>query len=119
MTGMGSVWSGPVWAREKPVPKNRSSPVRIQNLGPGSWVLGPGEPGSWILGPGSGIQKTGPARRSSPGRSSFKKRVWSGLVLPIPEMKMQDFGGVLGVCPINWEPGEKTLKPGLDLVGKI
>ena len=23
------------------------------------------------------------------------------------------------VCPINWEPGEKTLKPGLDLVGKI
>ncbi len=23
------------------------------------------------------------------------------------------------VCPINWEPGKKTLKPGLDLVGKI
>lgn len=23
------------------------------------------------------------------------------------------------VCPINWKPGEKTLKPGLDLVGKI
>jgi len=23
------------------------------------------------------------------------------------------------VCPANWEPGEKTLKPGLDLVGKI
>ena len=23
------------------------------------------------------------------------------------------------VCPVNWEPGEKTLKPGLDLVGKI
>ncbi|NCO96653.1 MAG: peroxiredoxin [Candidatus Aenigmarchaeota archaeon CG_4_10_14_0_8_um_filter_37_24] len=23
------------------------------------------------------------------------------------------------VCPINWMPGEKTLKPGLDLVGKI
>lgn len=23
------------------------------------------------------------------------------------------------VCPINWQPGEKTLKPGLDLVGKI
>ena len=23
------------------------------------------------------------------------------------------------VCPMNWEPGEKTLKPGLDLVGKI
>ncbi len=23
------------------------------------------------------------------------------------------------VCPMNWEPGKKTLKPGLDLVGKI
>jgi len=23
------------------------------------------------------------------------------------------------VCPMNWKPGEKTLKPGLDLVGKI
>ena len=23
------------------------------------------------------------------------------------------------VCPVNWEPGDKTLKPGLDLVGKI
>lgn len=23
------------------------------------------------------------------------------------------------VCPANWQPGAKTLKPGLDLVGKI
>ena len=23
------------------------------------------------------------------------------------------------VCPANWHPGKKTLKPGLDLVGKI
>ncbi|MAG02282.1 peroxiredoxin [Candidatus Pacearchaeota archaeon] len=23
------------------------------------------------------------------------------------------------VCPVNWEPGSDTLKPGLDLVGKI
>jgi len=23
------------------------------------------------------------------------------------------------VCPVNWQPGQKTLKPGLDLVGKI
>lgn len=23
------------------------------------------------------------------------------------------------ICPMNWKPGEKTLKPGLDLVGKI
>ncbi|MEA1979971.1 MAG: peroxiredoxin, partial [candidate division Zixibacteria bacterium] len=23
------------------------------------------------------------------------------------------------VCPASWKPGEKTLKPGLDLVGKI
>ena len=23
------------------------------------------------------------------------------------------------VCPVNWKPGDKTLKPGIDLVGKI
>ena len=23
------------------------------------------------------------------------------------------------VCPMNWQPGEKTLKPGIDLIGKI
>ena len=23
------------------------------------------------------------------------------------------------VCPMNWQPGDKTLKPGIDLVGKI
>jgi len=23
------------------------------------------------------------------------------------------------VCPANWQPGEKTLKPGMDLIGKI
>ena len=23
------------------------------------------------------------------------------------------------VCPMNWKPGESTLKPGIDLVGKI
>lgn len=23
------------------------------------------------------------------------------------------------VCPMNWTPGEKTLKPGMDLIGKI
>jgi peroxiredoxin (alkyl hydroperoxide reductase subunit C) len=23
------------------------------------------------------------------------------------------------VCPMNWKPGAKTLKPGMDLVGKI
>ncbi len=28
-----------------------------------------------------------------------------------------DHGGQ--VCPVNWEPGKATLKPGMDLVGKI
>jgi len=27
--------------------------------------------------------------------------------------------GGIEVCPAGWKPGEKTLKPGLDLVGKI
>ncbi|MDP3917378.1 MAG: alkyl hydroperoxide reductase subunit C [Nanoarchaeota archaeon] len=30
---------------------------------------------------------------------------------------VQEHGGE--VCPVNWEPGKETLKPGLDLVGKI
>lgn len=31
---------------------------------------------------------------------------------------VHEHGGEM-VCPANWEPGEDTLKPGLDLVGKI
>lgn len=30
---------------------------------------------------------------------------------------VRDHGGE--VCPANWKPGSKTLKPGIDLVGKI
>ncbi len=30
---------------------------------------------------------------------------------------VEEHGG--NACPVNWKPGEKTLKPGLDLVGKI
>ena len=30
---------------------------------------------------------------------------------------VQEHGGE--VCPMNWTPGKKTLKPGMDLVGKI
>jgi len=31
---------------------------------------------------------------------------------------VRDNGGAI-VCPANWHPGDKTLKPGIDLVGKI
>ena len=31
---------------------------------------------------------------------------------------VRDNGGVQ-VCPASWEPGDDTLKPGMDLVGKI
>lgn len=31
---------------------------------------------------------------------------------------VRDNGGIL-VCPASWHPGDKTLKPGIDLVGKI
>jgi alkyl hydroperoxide reductase subunit AhpC len=30
---------------------------------------------------------------------------------------VEEHGGE--VCPMNWKPGETTLKSGLDLVGKI
>ena len=44
----------------------------------------------------------------------------SGLITPGKIQAAQfvhEHGGE--VCPSNWKPGEKTLKPGLDLVGKI
>jgi peroxiredoxin len=67
--------------------------------------------GSFIIDP-DGVLKAYEVHDNSIGRSAKEL---------LRKLRAADFvrrsDGI--VCPANWEPGEKTLKPGLDLVGKI
>ncbi len=67
--------------------------------------------GSFIIDP-DGVLKAFEVNDNSIGRSAKEL---------LRKLRAADFvrksAGI--VCPANWEPGEKTLKPGLDLVGKI
>ena len=67
--------------------------------------------GTFVINP-EGILKAWELHDNSIGRSSKEL---------IRKIKAAQFVSKHGdeVCPANWEPGEKTLKPGLDLVGKI
>jgi peroxiredoxin (alkyl hydroperoxide reductase subunit C) len=59
-----------------------------------------------------GIVKSYEINDNSIGRSSYE------IIRKIQAANfVRENGGE--VCPMNWKPGEKTLKPGLDLVGKI
>jgi NADH-dependent peroxiredoxin subunit C len=67
--------------------------------------------GSFLIDP-DGILRAFEVHDNSIGRSAeelFRKLEASKFV--------KEHGGE--VCPANWKPGSKTLKPGLDLVGKI
>jgi peroxiredoxin (alkyl hydroperoxide reductase subunit C) len=67
--------------------------------------------GTFIIDP-DGILKAADVHDNSIGRSSreiFRK-------LQAAKFVRENNGEV---CPASWEPGKKTLKPGLDLVGKI
>jgi NADH-dependent peroxiredoxin subunit C len=67
--------------------------------------------GSFIIDP-DGVLKTIEIHDNSIGRSADE------LIRKLEAAKFtRENGGE--VCPANWKPGEKTLKPGLDLVGKI
>jgi NADH-dependent peroxiredoxin subunit C len=67
--------------------------------------------GSFIIDP-EGILKTIEIHENSIGRSADE------LIRKLEAAKfVKEHGGE--VCPSNWKPGSKTLKPGLDLVGKI
>jgi NADH-dependent peroxiredoxin subunit C len=67
--------------------------------------------GTFIIDP-DGILKTIEMHDNSIGRSS------SELLRKIKAAQfVRDNGGE--VCPASWQPGKGTLKPGLDLVGKI
>lgn len=67
--------------------------------------------GSFIIDP-DGKLKTIEIHDNSIGRSAKE------LLRKLRAAKfVRDHGGE--VCPASWEPGEDTLKPGMDLVGKI
>ena len=67
--------------------------------------------GSFIIDP-DGILKAYEMHDNSIGRSAEE------LIRKIQAAQfVKEHGGE--VCPANWKPGSKTLKPGLDLVGKI
>ena len=68
--------------------------------------------GTFIVDP-DGILRTAEIHDNSVGRSAKET------LRKLKAAKfVRDNGGVQ-VCPAAWEPGEDTLKPGLDLVGKI
>ncbi|MBS3167577.1 redoxin domain-containing protein [Candidatus Woesearchaeota archaeon] len=67
--------------------------------------------GSFVIDP-DGILKAFELHDNSIGRSAKE------LLRKLRAAKfVREHGGE--VCPANWEPGKETLKPGLDLVGKI
>ncbi len=67
--------------------------------------------GTFIIDP-DGILKTMEIHDNSIGRSAKE------LIRKIKAAQfVRKHGGE--VCPASWEPGQKTIKPGLDLVGKI
>src|SRR3989338_2296780 len=67
--------------------------------------------GTFIIDP-DGVLKAYELHDNSIGRSSTE------LLRKVKAAQfVREHGGE--VCPANWQPGQKTLKPGLDLVGKI
>jgi peroxiredoxin (alkyl hydroperoxide reductase subunit C) len=67
--------------------------------------------GTFLINP-EGILKAYEIQDNSIGRSADE------LIRKLQAAKfVEENGGE--VCPANWHPGAKTLKPGLDLVGKI
>jgi len=67
--------------------------------------------GSFLINP-EGVLKAYEIHDNSIGRSADE------LIRKLEAAKfVEENGGE--VCPANWHPGEKTLTPGLDLVGKI
>lgn len=67
--------------------------------------------GSFLIDP-DGILKVGEIHDNSIGRNGRE-------LLRKLQAAVHVRDGKGEVCPANWKPGDKTLKPGLDLVGKI
>jgi peroxiredoxin (alkyl hydroperoxide reductase subunit C) len=67
--------------------------------------------GSFLVDP-EGVLKVGEIHDNSIGRNGRELLRKLQAAVHVREGKGE-------VCPANWKPGDKTLKPGLDLVGKI
>jgi len=67
--------------------------------------------GTFVISP-EGVLKAYELHDNSIGRSSDE------LIRKLEAAQYVEAHGDL-VCPANWKPGKETLKPGLDLVGKI
>lgn len=67
--------------------------------------------GSFLVDP-DGVLKVGEIHDNSIGRNGRELLRKLQAAVHVREGKGE-------VCPANWKPGDKTLKPGLDLVGKI
>ena len=68
--------------------------------------------GTFIIDP-EGIVKTIEINDNSVGRSAKET------LRKLRAAKFVYDNGGVQVCPASWEPGDKTLEPGMDLVGKI
>ena len=68
--------------------------------------------GSFLFDP-DGVMKAMEIHDNSVGRSAKE------LLRKLRAAKFVYDNGGVQVCPAGWEPGDKTLKPGMDLVGKI
>ncbi len=79
----------------------------------GTYIQGEGLSlrGTFIIDP-EGILRTVEIHDNSVGRSIEE------LIRKLQAAKFVNENGEQ-VCPVNWAPGKETLKPGLDLVGKI
>ena len=67
--------------------------------------------GTFIISP-DGILKAMDIHDNSIGRNADE-------ILRKLEASIYVYGHEGEVCPASWQPGDKTLKPGKDLVGKI
>ena len=85
-------------------------PPRVVRFAP-SFVEGLALRGTFLIDP-EGIVRVMEVHDNSIGRSAKEL---------IRKLQAADFVKKHNgeVCPMNWKPGAKTLRPGMDLVGKI
>ena len=113
-----SVFVHKAWRDTSPTIKNVSFPLVADPTGKlsrefGTYLEQDGVTlrGSFIIDP-DGVVKTCEIHDNSIGRSGQELLRKLQAAIHVREGKGE-------VCPANWKPGQKTLKPGLDLVGKL
>lgn len=107
------------WHDNSPAIKNITFPMISDTTGEISQLFGvyiPSEGlslrGTFIIDP-DGVLKTIEVNDNSIGRSGKE------LLRKLKAAKFIRDNHGLQVCPASWEPGDETLTPGMDLVGKI